>query len=308
MGGLGCCCCVCQQLKDYLDQGKISIPGYSQVGSWIHLSGESYDTDLCCSVGYFAADDCEIDRVCDSCGPHFNEFGAAIIDQCEGVPVGDGKWHYCARQLDLASGCVIEVRIYRHWYDASEACGDLRWCKVVVFAGWRDYTVFRQVQQDALPDFVDDLIDLETCELLLCGADDCESANQDPCLGATWNCITRTYLVTWWRVRLFDTIPTGSVCFGEEDITLGECNDRVKCVDPGDLPFDSLQICFPDDFTEPANPNVVFNIICNSVLWLPPCGGASDPALNCGSLENPWGVSPGCVDPPDSFCLEFAAP
>jgi len=299
MGGLGCCCCSCQELEEYLNADKVTIPGFTRVGGWNNV-GSGYN-GLCCFTGIFVADNCETNYFCDVCGPHVcPDTVFPIFEDCDRTDFQ--LTNYCAREFDIANGCVREVRIYRHWYDATESgqsCGPLQWCKFVVFVGYRDYLVWRQVNQRSWFAGLDDFVDLSECPLAVCGSEPCESENTESCDGVTWGCQTNTFSYVWWRVREFDSLPQGTICFDESHVTLDPCNSLLKCVDTSTLPFRSTSVCYP-------NTPGVLTSVCNAFLFFN-CGQCSQPEFNCGSVVNPWMPDP-CFLPPDPYCVEFAAP
>lgn len=313
MGGLGCCCCTCETLNDYLVNKKITIPGHTQLGDWVNISGGySGSGNVCCYQATFTKDDCSVARNCEICGPHVCEFinvdcsvaneDGSITRDVENLVI------YCGKEVDIARGCVRDVRIYRYWYDDAEgdSCGPLAWCKLVIFAGWRDYIVSRLVQQNAREPDIGDFVSLSSCPMPLCNSTPCTSPSLDLCDGAQWACYLATYSYTWWRVRAFDTIPSGSVCFfNSSDVDLSPCNSFLKCV-PETLPFRNTAVCFP-------NPPGTFTQVCNSAIYLPPCScNSGDPnsPLNCNDTATDFSTNldPICLNPPASYCLEFDAP
>jgi hypothetical protein len=166
--------------------------------------------------------------------------------------------------------------------------------------------VSRLVQQYGREPDVGNFISLSACPMPLCNSTPCMSENTGPCNGVRWACLISTYSYTWWRVRTFDTIPEGEVCFfNSSDVDLPECNPFLKCV-PETLPFRNTAVCYPD-------PPGTYNQVCNSAIYLPICScmdGAPNTVLNCTHTSTQfWNNTQAyCLNPPSSYCLEFAAP
>jgi hypothetical protein len=300
MGGLGCCCCSCQELEEYLNADKVTIPGFTRVGGWSNV-GSGYN-GLCCFTGIFVADDCETNHICDVCGPHVCPFTNFVFDDCERTDYQ--LTQYCGRRIAIANGCVREVRIYRHWYDATkfgESCGPLEWCKFVVFVGYRDYLVWSQINQRSFFAEFDNFQDLTDCPFAACNGEPCYSDNTSACNGVIWGCYTNTFSYVWWRVREFESLPQGTICFDESHVTLEPCNSLLKCVDTSTLPFRSTSVCYPNSpgvLTVVCNPGSSLNFFNCSL-----CPGFSE--FNCPQYDL---LPPPCFLPPDPYCVEFAAP
>lgn len=280
-GGLGCCCCTCAALQAYLECDAITIPGFTRLGDWQNLSS-GYDGN-CCYRAFFAADDCEPELLCLEAAQCPCAFMAEAPNLNGGTRIGTSTLSY--------SGCIREIIIYRHFYGPEEqivpgSCPQFEWCKWVVLAAWRDYRAATWwVQSQSCLD-ADPPEWLETCPFSC--ADYCEFYNDRDIIAYCQAC---NLALNWWRIRVFDELPQGTISFSNSDV-LTDCINRLKCVNG---PFFTL----PFYTTAQCRSSWGGACVCENTV---------EPTCFHGVGINHQFPDPFCVNPPPTWSIEFGEP
>jgi hypothetical protein len=330
---LGCCCidCECDLLTDYLQADTVSIPGYSRLTDWEPFStgwqppiGEN-PPPSCCYRAFFGKDNCEVTKECRSC----NFTGVReYIWPCFPNDVHLFDTTNNGSQVETSSGCVLEVRIIRYDVGINQCTrtSPKTRCKVAIYAGWRDYIVFREIIQHAGGSGVSRL--LPPCPIPdppegQCYAApvcilECELSNDPACqsreslsyYNATWG--YAIYFYAWWRVRVFNGMPSGTICFTDSDIDLELCERPLNtCLNE----FYPLAPVEPPRFptggtleTLCANTGIGSQLGPGAGQWLPFQNfleSPFSPAALCAKNARQWLDRPS-VSVPGTYCIEFA--
>lgn len=196
-GGLGCCCCKCTQLAEFLSTQPGTIDGYEPLGNW---SGNE-----CCWFRSYAPEDPNIQYFCDECSSG-------------SIPL------YCwrtATQLEIYRGEQINLTLtrYRFGDGAFPDCDPdnnpetaFQGCKYFLRATYYDRAVLRVINYFVVPT-------VSSCPP---PAFTCPQENNPPegpfvtdCWGAS---------VSWNRIsKPFVNLPS-SVTFDTQSVTTCYCN------------------------------------------------------------------------------------
>ena len=226
-----CCCCPCYDLNALIECDAITIDGFNRIGPWINQSAY---TGGCCWRGVFGADECPYTGpICHETPCSIVGFGNNTVNSKRGVE------YYVYR------GCLREVWIWRDFYSRrwaienfmfDDTCRHQLGCGYFILTRWVDtakIVKYHQSRQSTdggttWPPF-----------LYTCPFEDCFTANQCQVVvqpaNPQWKCDVCTCQTDWWRIKYFETLPTGTVTFQPNDND--PCDEAfLRCV-PDRIPY-----------------------------------------------------------------------
>lgn len=330
---LGCCCleCKCEPLAQYLQDDQISIPGYARLTAW-----ESFSTGWqppfqdplpppCCYRAYFSKTNCNKTTECRSCSYRSSQQSPSCTDKDTGQPLYNIYNGRNGSQREIALGCVIEIRVFRYQVGLN-ACtinNPLERCKTAIYAGWRDQIVIKSLLQLAtdaatgllatpcpMPPIPNSSIPNSCEETLVCNSRctdffnstnyvvPCQSFGTDQVALRYWGAESFSY--TWWRVKIFNQLPTGSVCFQTTDKDIPVCfRPNQQC----------LNTSFPisDAANTPDGIGYIFGGLQNQPA---PCfiaGNSWENFADTPCSQRPFWWTPTVLSEPPAYCIDFGA-